>query len=127
MRVTLNYTYLSFTETTQSRKSFADTTYDHLLRRPAHSLNISTGYQFTESAYAHLSAKYAGKRFDSGGYMESDIELDNYLILGAYAEYKINHFKIFADAQNFTNKKFFDIRGYNSIPFIINAGITFNW
>ena len=35
--------------------------------------------------------------------------------------------KIFADAQNITNKKFFDVYGYNSIPFIVNTGITFDW
>lgn len=128
MNISFNYTYLSSSERTQSRKSFVDTTYDHLLRRPAHSFNLSVGYQLTEAAYVSLGGKYAGKRFDSGGFMEGDIELDRYFILGAYTEYKFKkHFKVFADVQNFTNKKFFDIRGYNSIPFIINGGITFNW
>jgi vitamin B12 transporter len=33
--------------------------------------------------------------------------------------------KLFVDAQNITKKKFFDIRGYNAIPFLINGGISF--
>jgi vitamin B12 transporter len=54
--------------------------------------------------------------------------MDGYFIVGAYAEYKIKDcLKVFADAQNITNKKFFDVRGYNSIPFLFNTGVTFNW
>ena len=54
--------------------------------------------------------------------------MDGYLILNAYAEFAIKeHIKIFADGQNITNKKFFDIRGFNSIPFLFNGGVTFNW
>jgi vitamin B12 transporter len=54
--------------------------------------------------------------------------LKSYFILGAYAEYKVkDYLKLFADAQNITDKRFFDIRGYNAIPFLINGGITFTW
>jgi len=34
--------------------------------------------------------------------------------------------KIFADFQNITNKKFFDLRGYNSIPFMFTGGVSFD-
>jgi len=48
--------------------------------------------------------------------------------MGAYAEYKFKKYiKLFANAQNIFNKKFFDVRGYNSIPFLLNGGITFEW
>ena len=63
-----------------------------------------------------------------GDYQEADILLDSYFLMGAYAEYKFKKYiKLFANAQNIFNKKFFDIRGYNSIPFLINGGVTFEW
>ncbi|HYO22981.1 MAG TPA: hypothetical protein VER36_11300, partial [Flavisolibacter sp.] len=62
-----------------------------------------------------------------GGYQRADVLLGNYVLLNAYAEYQLKpSLKVFADAQNITDKKFFDVRGYNSIPFLFNAGITFS-
>ncbi|MEP7237062.1 MAG: TonB-dependent receptor [Ferruginibacter sp.] len=128
LNITANYTLITGEEHTQSRKSTHDTVYNHLLRRPKHNINLGIGYQFTKSLYAGVSAKSVSSRYDVGGYQKEDLLLDNYFLLGAHAEYKLNdHFKFFADAQNITDKKFFDLRGYNSIPFLINAGITFNW
>ncbi len=128
LTVTANYTYLKPQEQSQSRLTFKDTTYDHLLRRPQHSFNVTAGYQFSNGLYVSAAGKYVGNRYDAGGYEAKDILLTNYFLLNAYAEYKIkNYLKVFTDAQNITNKKFFDVRGYNSIPFLFNAGVTFNW
>jgi vitamin B12 transporter len=127
LTITGNYTYLKPNELSQSRLTFKDTTYNHLLRRPQHSFNITAGYQFSNGFYISAAAKYVGNRYDVGGYQANDILLKSYLLLNAYAEYKIkNALKFFADAQNITNKKFFDVRGYNSIPFLLNVGIIFN-
>ncbi len=126
--ITANYTYINPNEKSQSRVTFKDTTYDHLLRRPQHNLNVIAAYQFDNGLYVSAMGKFVGKRYDVGGYKKNDLLLDSYFLLGAYAEYKMKeHFKFFADAQNITNKKFFDVRGYNSIPFLLNGGITFNW
>ena len=128
LSITANYTYLKPTEQSQSRITFKDSSYSYLVKRPANSFNITAGYQFQNGLYINLSGKYAGKHYDVGDYQEADILLDKYFLLGAYAEYKFKKFiKIFVNAQNIFNKKFFDIRGYNSIPFLINSGITFNW
>jgi len=128
LTISANYTFLDGTEKTQSRVDFKDTSYSYLLRRPKHSINLNTGYQFTEALYVSVGGKYVSDRFDVGGYMKPDVKMDNYLILNAYAEYAFKkHLKIFADAQNITNKEFYDIRGFNSIPFLINGGVTFNW
>ena len=125
--ISANYTYIKPTESVQSRRTTKDTTYGYLLRRPASNLNINVGYQFEKGPYISLTGKFVGKRYDVGGYKKNDIALESYFIMGGFAEYKINsHLKIFADAQNISNKKFFDVRGYNSIPFLINGGITFN-
>ena len=125
--ISLNYTYLKPTEQSQSRVTYKDTTYDHLLRRPQHNLNVSIDYQFKNSLYVRVAGKYVGKRFDVGGYKLKDVQLDSYFLLSAYAEFKvIKVLKLFADAQNLTNKRFFDIRGYNSIPFLLNSGVILN-
>ncbi len=125
LSITGNYTFLSFKEKTQSRITFKDTTYNNLLRRPAHNLNITIGYQFTPKLFVSISGKAVGKRLDVGGYKRADIGLDAYQLLNAYAEYKLNkQFRFFADAQNITGTKFFDIRGYNAIPALIQGGVT---
>lgn len=122
-----NYTLITGAERTQSRKSTNDTSYHYLLRRPGHSFNLNLGYRFTKALFAGISAKTVSERYDVGGYQQEDALLENYFLLSAYAEYKWKtHVKFFVDAQNITNKKFFDLRGYNSIPFMLTGGITFN-
>ena len=128
LNISANYTLITSQENTQSRVNFKDTSYNYLLRRPKHNINVNIGYQITDGLYASISGKYVSKRKDVGGYKKQDVELDGYFLLNAYAEYKLkDHFKFFADVQNITGKQFFDIRGYNAIPFMFNAGVTFNW
>lgn len=123
-----NYTYLKGDEQTQSRKSFGDTSYNYLLRRPKHTINLGVGYQFCPAFYLSVSGKSVGDRFDVGGYQQDDVLVQSYFLLNAYAEYKLkDHIKFFVDAQNLTDKKFFDIRGFNAIPFLVTGGVTFNW
>jgi len=128
LNISANYTLITGNEQTQSRKSTNDTTYNHFLRRPKHNFNLNVSYGFIKGLSAGISAKSVSKRYDVGGYQKEDVLLDNYFLIGAYAEYKLKErLRFFVDAQNLTNKKFFDLRGYNSIPFMINGGITFNW
>ena len=127
LAVTFNYTYLKPKEENQSRITFKDSVYTYLLRRPENNFNISAAYNFDNGLYISVSGKYVGKRYDAGGYQVKDVQLDSYFLMNAYAEYKFKKYiKLFADAQNVTNKKFFDVAGYNSIPFLFTGGITFN-
>lgn len=129
-RITLNanYTYLHPSEESQSRITFKDTTYKYLLKRPQHTVNATIGYNAGNAFFMSVSGKYVSKRYDFGGYQQSDVALGAYFILGAYLEYRLNdHIKLFTDWQNLTDKKFFDIRGYNSIPFCVNGGVTVKW
>ena len=128
MSITANYTFIKVDETTQSRISTKDTTYDYSLRRPKHNINVNIGYQFTPALYVSVGGKSVSKRNDVGGYKKADVLLDSYFILNAYAEYKLQtSVKLFANAQNLTNKKFYEIRGYNSIPLMVNGGVTFDF
>lgn len=127
LTLSANYTYLKPTEQTQSRINYHDTTYTYLLRRPQHAANVTIGYG-QKNLYASVTGKYVSSRYDVGGYRKPDVLLDDYFILGAYAEYKLKpSIKLFADAQNLTNKKFYEARGFNAIPFLMNAGATFSW
>ena len=125
LNITANYTFISGEETTQSRITVKDTSYNHLLRRPKHNINMTIGYQFNQPLYASISGKAVSGRYDTGGYQAADIKLDGYFILNAYAEYKCkSYLKFFADFQNITGKDFFDIRGYNAIPFLVSGGVS---
>lgn len=122
-----NFTFLSLTDSTQSRVSFKDTAYTYGLRRPGTNINFVIDYTHQKFS-GSVTAKYVSSRYDVGGYKKADILLPEYFLLNAYFGYSVNkYFRIFADAQNITGKQFFDIRGYNSIPFIFNAGFSFNW
>lgn len=126
--VSLNYTYLNPEEKSQSRETFKDTTYSYLLRRPNHNLNVNIGYQYNKALFVSISGKSVGARYDVGGYKKKDVELDSYFLLGAYAEYRFKKYlKAFLDVQNITNTKFFDLRGFNAIPTVLNVGVSFNW
>ncbi len=125
LNITGNYTYLAGTEFIQSRITTKDTAYQYLLRRPKHNFNLTVGYHFGNGFYASLNTKTVSNRFDTGGYLTADAKLKGYFLLGAYAEYKYkNYLRFFADAQNITNQVFFDLRGYNSIPFLIQTGVS---
>ena len=129
LNFTANYTWISSLETTQNRLTNKDTvTYNYSLRRPKHSFNINIGWQPNEQLYFSITGKYVSKRYDVGGYQMADVLLKDYFIIGAHGELIANkHVKFFADAQNLTDKKFFDVWGYNSIPFLLIGGIALNW
>ena len=126
LNISANYTYLIPKVTTQNRATNQDTiTYNYALRVPGNSFNINIGYQFSKQFFISANGKYVSKRYDIGGYQTADVSLNSYFLLGAYAEYVLNEkVKFFVNMQNITNKKFFDVRGYNSIPFLLDAGIT---
>ena len=127
LTLTGNYTFISASQNTESRVTNADTSYNYSLRIPKHTANITIGYQVTPSLSVSVSGKYVSKRYDAV-YGLPDVTLDSYTLFGASAQYIINkHIKLFADGQNITNKKFFDIYGFNSIPALFNGGIPLHW
>jgi vitamin B12 transporter len=125
LNISGNYSFTHANETTQSRESFNDTTYSYVLRRPKNMANLNMGYQVIKGLYASIGGKYVSSRYDIGGYMAKDQKLEEYFIANAYAEYLLkNRLKFFADFQNVTNTKFYDLAGYNYIPFMFTAGVT---
>ena len=126
LHLNINYTYLSGQELTQNRETNKESiTYPYLLRRPAHTLNLTLNYEISTKLFASISSKTLSARYDIGGYEQADVVLQPYTIFNGYGSYKMSDkVSFFIDAQNLFNKKFFDIYGYQSIPFMISGGIN---
>lgn len=119
-----NYTLLLSEESSQSRVTTKDTSYNYLLRRPKHNINLSASVNITSKLTASITGKYVSERYDAGGYQLPDVKLDDYFLLNAYASYSFsNKIRVFADVQNVFNAKIVDVWGYNGIPLLVNAGI----
>lgn len=124
MQLKMNFSYLSMTDSTQSRVNFKDTGYVYGLRRPGFQSNVVLQYNQPKWTVS-ISGKYVGSRSDIGGFRRADVLLPAYFLLGAYAEFRYNEkLKIFIDTQNITNNRFTDLRGFNGIPFMVNSGIS---
>ncbi len=118
-----NYTYLTGEVNTikyiYDPNSFSyipdgDTTYNYQFRRPAHTLNISAGYQFTRQLFLSTNIRFAGKRYEPR-FQESPVLLDPYQVADVYAEYKFNDkFRVFVDLKNIFNAGYIDIYGFST-------------
>jgi vitamin B12 transporter len=124
-----NYTYLQGKETTQNRITNKDTiTYQYLLRRPAHQLNMGVSAQVNTKLRLEVTGRYASKRRDVGGYAAPDVLLASYVTLAANAGYQLNkHWRFTADIQNFTNTKYYEVYGFTTMPFNASIGAVFSW
>jgi vitamin B12 transporter len=125
--ITANYALLNITDSVQSRLTGTkDTAYNYALRRPANNINASINFTDNHEKFtASINGKYVSQRNDIGGFRRRDVALDSYFLLSFYAAYNINkQIKVFADVQNANNISFFDLRGFNAIPRMINLGAT---
>ena len=122
LTITANYTYLSPEESKLSSLTSKDTSYNYSLKIPAHTFNLSAGFNLNSHLYYRLSTKYVSTCYDFGGY-----QLSQYMLVNAYLEYKFNkNIKLYADLQNIGNVQFFETKGYNSIPRYFMGGISIN-
>jgi len=125
-----NYTWLHMREKTQSHLDYDDTAYSYALRVPEHTINFTLGLRPHPNFYVGITGHYESKRYDIGGFDANynplpDAVLNPFFILNLYAEYKVcRRLKFFVDGRNITDKKFFTIYGYNSIPAMWNGGAT---
>lgn len=123
--LTVNYTWMKLQQQIQSHQTFHDTTMNYVVRTPEHTINFTLGVQPTSDLYLSISGHYESQRHDLGGYAKPDVTLNSFFILNAYGEYRLmKKWKLFADAKNLTNKQFFTLNGYNSIPFMFTGGVA---
>lgn len=124
----LNYTLMNGQETNQNRITTTDTiTYNYLLKRPKHSLNLQWYYSINKKWDASLTGRFISERKDVGGYATPDVTLGYYTLLNAAIQYKwSNRIVLFANGQNLLNDQFNEIYGYNTIGRMIQFGIRLN-
>ena len=131
-----NYTYLNGEVNTNKYRydpgSFSfipdgDTTYNYQFRRPAHTLNLNAGYQFTKQLFISTNIRFAGKRYEPR-FQEAPIPLDPYQVADVYAEYKFsNKFRVFMDMKNLFNADYIDIYGFSTRRRNFMAGASIQW
>jgi len=132
----LNYTYVtgevntvkySYDAPSFSYIKSGDTSYNYQFRRPAHSLNLTAGYQVTEKLFTSIHGRYAGKRFEPR-FMQAPIEVDAYTVFDVYGEYRFSQkVRAFADLRNIFNAKYTDVMGFTTRPvnFLVGVNVTF--
>lgn len=123
--VSANYTYVTgkiFTKDFSAK----DTSFNNLYRQPSNTFNITLNYQLLKQLFLSAHLKTVSKFYEPQ-YAAAPYEMKGYYTIDFYSEYKFNKkFKIFADLQNITDQKYFDIRGFNSKRFNFNAGFNIN-
>ena len=124
--IAANYTYI---KGKLSTKDFSgrDTAYNNFYRKPGQSFNFTISWQAMKTLFvsAHLKAV---SKFYEAAFAAAPYVMKGYYIVDLYSEYRLNKkFKFFADVQNVTGQKYFDIRGFNSKQFNWNTGIHFHF
>lgn len=101
-----------------------DTAYKNLYRVPDHAFNAFITYAFNKKISLSSLLKYAGKRFEPV-FASAPKELDAYFTVDLTGQYRFNaNLSAFVDLKNITNKRYFDVLGYNSRKFNFTAGIN---
>lgn len=119
--VMLNYAYLSgrlsttkfvydFNEGGYAAKG--DTSFSHLFRIPAHSVNATIGLQATKKLHLSLAQRIAGKRYE-GMFDAAPVELKPYKITDITAQFTFSRsVKVYTTLKNIFNADYQEILGY---------------
>ncbi|GGB08013.1 TonB-dependent receptor plug domain-containing protein [Puia dinghuensis] len=121
---TANYTYTAGQVTTPVNGK--DSTFNNLYLRPKNLVNASIGFHATKQLYLSAALRTVGSRI-ADIYSGTRGQQDSfaYYTLDGYAEYQLFRWlKLFGDAKNITDQKYFDIPGYTSLGFNFMAGIS---
>lgn len=129
-RMYVNYTYTKGKVTSAYSESgdhlSSDTTYNNLYRVPDHAFNGFVSYDLNKKINLNCLLKYAGKRWEPV-YAAAPKKLDDYFTIDLSGQYWLTkNLKAFADLKNITNRKYFDILGYNSRRFNFAIGLNFS-
>ena len=104
-----------------------DTTFHNLSKRPKNTFNVSINYQPLKELYLSVHLK-TFDQFYENQFSSNPYKLKGYSVLDFYSEYAFDKkLKLFANLQNITGQKYFDVTGFNTKRFNINAGINVNF
>jgi vitamin B12 transporter len=120
-------------ETTQKIGN-KDTTFNNLIRRPKHTINLYAGYQATQHFFVSAGLQSFSKRDDifynpANFYSPEPKVLDAYSLLNVYADYGFinNRLKIFLDVKNLLDKDdYYEVYGFSVQGLNVTGGVRFN-
>ncbi len=122
-QLSANYTYVHgrvntakfvYDPTTWSYKQKGDTTFSHLNRIPAHSINLSAGWNATDRLYVSIIQRFVGKRYEPifGG---KPIQMDPFNTTDLNAQYRWSKkIRVYGAIKNLFNTRYQEVLGYNT-------------
>lgn len=125
-----NYLYGEITETDFSGN---ETSSYNLIRRPKHSVGTKLNVTPIRDLSVSLNGTWMGERtdlfYDPVTFAASEVELDPYLLVDLYAEYKLSDgmFTFFADLKNILNASYYEVYGYNTMGLNLKSGLRLNF
>ena len=133
-KINLRASYAYVVGKTTQNISGKDTTFNNLIRRPKHTVNLNGGYQFTDQFFASMNLQWFSKRADifynpANFYTPEPKLLSSYSLVNAYAEYEFEKkVKLFIDVKNIFDKKdYYEVYGFNVQGINITGGIRFKF
>lgn len=127
LKATYAYVTGELTQTLTTR----DTSFNNLLRRPKHTVNLTAGYQATRALFVSSSMQCVGERSDvyyTPSFTAEPRVLKAFLIWNAYVEYKLTKagINLFMDVRNILdNTDYYEVYGYNVQGATVNGGLRF--
>ena len=110
-----------------------ETVSEEFFRRPRTTGFVGLTYQPSSPFLVRLSANYTGERPDvyfDAAFNSFETRLDAYLIVNAYAEYRLlksRQLKLFADVQNLTGTDFVEVTGFSTVGVVPRVGVDWTW
>ena len=98
----------------------------NLYRRPKFILNSRLNWQVNSRIMIAPAIRFVGTR-QPGIYDIGPNPMPSYYTLDLFSTYQMNHVRFFANFQNLTNRKYFDIYGYNCKKFNMMIGVDLNF
>jgi vitamin B12 transporter len=132
-KLNLKASYAFITGETTQKIGSKDTTFNNLIRRPKHTINLYAGYQASKNFFVSAGFQSFSKRDDvfynpANFYTPEPKVLDPYSLLNAYAEYgfRNNRLKVFLDVKNvFDTHNYYEVYGFNVQGINLTASIEF--
>jgi vitamin B12 transporter len=99
-----------------------------LYRIPKHSVGLNFAVSPTPNWTASINYKLTGNRkdlfYNSNTFMNEEVDLDAYHLLDFYTDYSFlkGKLKVFVDAKNILNQKYYEVYGYSPLPASVSVG-----
>ncbi|WP_116106877.1 TonB-dependent receptor plug domain-containing protein [Lewinella sp. IMCC34191] len=106
---------------------------DEFYRRPRTTGLLGLTYRANQAFSARLTAAYTGERPDiyyDANFSPVTLDLDPYLIVNLYAEYKLlenRNLSLFAEIRNLTDTDFTEVSGYSTLGITPRLGVAWTY